>query len=76
MLPASRVNVFSLSRIGFVFVVNTEAETDGLSDAGVGLYRLLSYIADEYDVSQALMSMVSVSRLWRNLSVKNSDGQL
>lgn len=52
-----------------MFVVNTEAETDGLSDAGVGLYRLLNYIADEYDVSQALMSMVSVSRLWRDLSV-------
>lgn len=44
-----------------MFVVNTEDEMDGLSDAGVGFYRLLSYIADEYDVSQALMSMLSVS---------------
>lgn len=76
MLPASRVNIFSHSRIGFVFVVNTEAERDGLSDAGVGFYRLLNYIADEYDESQALMSMLLVSSLWRNLNVKNSDSQL
>uniref|UniRef100_UPI003AAA24A0 UDP-glucose:glycoprotein glucosyltransferase 2 n=1 Tax=Centroberyx gerrardi TaxID=166262 RepID=UPI003AAA24A0 len=47
-------------RIGFVFVVNTEDEIDGFSDAGVGFYRLLNYIADEYDLSQALMSMVSM----------------
>ncbi|XP_056244979.1 UDP-glucose:glycoprotein glucosyltransferase 2 isoform X5 [Seriola aureovittata] len=47
-------------RIGFVFVVNTKDEIDGFSDAGVGFYRLLNYIADEYDLSQALMSMVSM----------------
>uniref|UniRef100_A0A668ANH5 UDP-glucose ceramide glucosyltransferase-like 1 n=1 Tax=Myripristis murdjan TaxID=586833 RepID=A0A668ANH5_9TELE len=47
-------------RIGFVFVVNTEDEIDGFSDAGVAFYRLLNYIADEYDLSQALMSMVSM----------------
>ncbi|TNN23540.1 UDP-glucose:glycoprotein glucosyltransferase 1 [Liparis tanakae] len=47
-------------RIGFVFVVNTEEEIDGFSDAGVGFFRLLNYIADEYDLSQALMSMVSL----------------
>uniref|UniRef100_A0A8C9WVI7 UDP-glucose ceramide glucosyltransferase-like 1 n=1 Tax=Sander lucioperca TaxID=283035 RepID=A0A8C9WVI7_SANLU len=45
-------------RIGFVFVVNTKDEIDGFSDAGVGFYRLLNYIADEYDLSQALMSML------------------
>uniref|UniRef100_A0A668AYB2 UDP-glucose ceramide glucosyltransferase-like 1 n=1 Tax=Myripristis murdjan TaxID=586833 RepID=A0A668AYB2_9TELE len=39
-------------RIGFVFVVNTEDEIDGFSDAGVAFYRLLNYIADEYDLSQ------------------------
>uniref|UniRef100_A0A671VY28 UDP-glucose glycoprotein glucosyltransferase 2 n=1 Tax=Sparus aurata TaxID=8175 RepID=A0A671VY28_SPAAU len=39
-------------RIGFVFVVNTKDEIDGFSDAGVGFYRLLNYIADEYDLSQ------------------------
>ena len=48
-------------RSGFVFVVNTDAELDGTTDAGVAFFRLLNYIADEYDLSQALMSMVSVS---------------
>lgn len=76
MLPANRVNIFSRSRIGFVFVVNTEDEVDGLSDAGVGFYRLLNYIADEYDGSQALMSMLSVSSLWCNLNDRNIDSQL
>lgn len=76
MLPANRVNIFSRSRIGFVFVVSTKDEMDGLSDAGVGFYRLLNYIADEYDVSQALMSMLSVRSLWCNLNVKNTDNQL
>ncbi|XP_036965883.1 UDP-glucose:glycoprotein glucosyltransferase 2 isoform X1 [Acanthopagrus latus] len=47
-------------RIGFVFVVNTKDEIDGFSDAGVGFYRLLNYIADEYDLSQALISMLSL----------------
>ncbi|XP_028993003.1 UDP-glucose:glycoprotein glucosyltransferase 2 isoform X3 [Betta splendens] len=47
-------------RIGFVFVVNTKDEIDGFLDAGVGFYRLLNYIADEYDLYQALMSMVSL----------------
>lgn len=44
-----------------MFVVNTKDEIDGFLDAGVGFFRLLNYIADEYDLSQALMSMVSVS---------------
>lgn len=48
-------------RIGFVFVVNPKDEIDGFSDAGVAFYRLLNYISDEYDLSQALMSMLSVS---------------
>ncbi|KAG7227632.1 hypothetical protein INR49_005447 [Caranx melampygus] len=51
-------------RIGFVFVVNTKDEIDGFSDAGVGFYRLLNYIADEYDLSQALMSVVSDAALF------------
>uniref|UniRef100_A0A3Q3JAS6 UDP-glucose ceramide glucosyltransferase-like 1 n=1 Tax=Monopterus albus TaxID=43700 RepID=A0A3Q3JAS6_MONAL len=45
-------------RIGFVFVVNTKDDIDGFSDAGVGFYRLLNYIADEYDLSQALVTML------------------
>lgn len=48
-------------RIGFVFVVNGEEEIDGSSDAGVAFYRLLNYIGEEYDLSQALMSTLSVS---------------
>ncbi|XP_068184854.1 UDP-glucose:glycoprotein glucosyltransferase 2 [Antennarius striatus] len=47
-------------RIGFVFVVNTKDEIDGFSDAGVGFYRLLNYITEEYDLSQALMSLFSL----------------
>uniref|UniRef100_A0A8C7WFV9 UDP-glucose ceramide glucosyltransferase-like 1 n=1 Tax=Oncorhynchus mykiss TaxID=8022 RepID=A0A8C7WFV9_ONCMY len=39
-------------RIGFVFVVNTDDEVDGTTDAGVAFFRLLNYIADEYDLSQ------------------------
>lgn len=52
-----------------MFVVNTKDEIDGFSDAGVGFYRLLNYITDEYDLSQALMSMLSVSCPWYNLNV-------
>lgn len=47
-----------------MFVVNTKDEIDGFSDAGVGFYRLLNYITDEYDLSHALMSMLSVSCPW------------
>uniref|UniRef100_A0A8C8DRB7 UDP-glucose ceramide glucosyltransferase-like 1 n=1 Tax=Oryzias sinensis TaxID=183150 RepID=A0A8C8DRB7_9TELE len=47
-------------RIGLVFVVNPRDDIDGFSDAGVGFYRLLNYIADEYDVPQAVMSMISL----------------
>ncbi|XP_019910403.2 UDP-glucose:glycoprotein glucosyltransferase 2 isoform X3 [Esox lucius] len=47
-------------RIGFVFVVNTDDKVDGNTDAGVAFFRLLNYIADEYDLSHALMSMVSL----------------
>uniref|UniRef100_A0A3P8XFW7 UDP-glucose glycoprotein glucosyltransferase 2 n=1 Tax=Esox lucius TaxID=8010 RepID=A0A3P8XFW7_ESOLU len=45
-------------RIGFVFVVNTDDKVDGNTDAGVAFFRLLNYIADEYDLSHALMSML------------------
>ncbi|KAJ8252912.1 hypothetical protein GJAV_G00206940 [Gymnothorax javanicus] len=47
-------------RIGFVFVVSAEDKADGHVDAGVALFRVLSYIADEYDFSQAFVSMVSL----------------
>ncbi|KAJ8350264.1 hypothetical protein SKAU_G00253940 [Synaphobranchus kaupii] len=47
-------------RIGFVFVVSTDDKVDGYVDAGVALFRVLSYIAEEYDFSQAFISMVSM----------------
>ncbi|KAJ3592196.1 hypothetical protein NHX12_007324 [Muraenolepis orangiensis] len=47
-------------RIGFIFVVNTEDEADGFKDTGVAFYRLLSYIAEEYDLAQALTSVASM----------------
>lgn len=47
-------------RIGFVLVVNSDDEVDGLSDAGVALFRLLNYISEEYDEAQAFTSMVSI----------------
>ncbi|XP_036396338.1 UDP-glucose:glycoprotein glucosyltransferase 2 [Megalops cyprinoides] len=47
-------------RIGFVFVVNTDDKVDGHLDAGVALFRALNYIAEEYDFSQAFMSMVAM----------------
>uniref|UniRef100_A0A6Q2Y8C2 UDP-glucose ceramide glucosyltransferase-like 1 n=1 Tax=Esox lucius TaxID=8010 RepID=A0A6Q2Y8C2_ESOLU len=56
-------------RIGFVFVVNTDDKVDGNTDAGVAFFRLLNYIADEYDLSHALMSMVSVMEIGETLSV-------
>uniref|UniRef100_A0A8C5FI82 UDP-glucose ceramide glucosyltransferase-like 1 n=1 Tax=Gadus morhua TaxID=8049 RepID=A0A8C5FI82_GADMO len=56
-------------RIGFIFVVNTEEEVDGFTDVGVAFYRLLSYIAEEYDLSQALTSMYSKIRVGESLSV-------
>ncbi|XP_028846353.1 UDP-glucose:glycoprotein glucosyltransferase 2 isoform X5 [Denticeps clupeoides] len=45
-------------RIGFVFVVNTDDKVDGFLDPGVAFYRVLNYVIEEYDVSQAFMSMI------------------
>ncbi|XP_026784150.3 UDP-glucose:glycoprotein glucosyltransferase 2 isoform X1 [Pangasianodon hypophthalmus] len=47
-------------RIGFVFVVNTDEKVDGYMDAGVAFFRVLNYITEEYDVTQAFLSMVSM----------------
>ncbi|KAL7881321.1 hypothetical protein AOLI_G00081690 [Acnodon oligacanthus] len=47
-------------RIGFVFVVNTDDKVDGNEDAGVAFFRVLNYIAEEYDMTQAFLSMVSM----------------
>ncbi|XP_036427441.1 UDP-glucose:glycoprotein glucosyltransferase 2 isoform X2 [Colossoma macropomum] len=47
-------------RIGFVFVVNTDDKVDGYKDAGVAFFRVLNYITEEYDMTQAFLSMVSM----------------
>ncbi|XP_017806856.1 UDP-glucose:glycoprotein glucosyltransferase 2 isoform X2 [Papio anubis] len=45
-------------RIGFVFVLNTDDEVDGANDAGVALWRAFNYIAEEFDISEAFISLV------------------
>ncbi|XP_026873963.2 UDP-glucose:glycoprotein glucosyltransferase 2 isoform X2 [Electrophorus electricus] len=47
-------------RIGFVFVVNTDEKVDGYGDAGVAFFRVLNYITEEYDITQAFLSMISM----------------
>ncbi|XP_057192327.1 UDP-glucose:glycoprotein glucosyltransferase 2 isoform X1 [Triplophysa rosa] len=47
-------------RIGFVLVVSTDDSVDGYLDAGVALFRMLNYISEEYDETQAFTSMVSI----------------
>ncbi|CAL8404904.1 unnamed protein product [Boreogadus saida] len=47
-------------------------QVDGFTGVGVAFYRLLSYIAEEYDLSQALTSVVSMYskiRVGESLSV-------
>lgn len=46
-----------------MLVVSTDDNVDGYLDAGVALFRLLNYISEEYDETQAFTSMVSVSIL-------------
>lgn len=53
--------IFNSFRIGFVLVVNDEEKVDGYEDAGIALFRVLNYITEEYDVTQAFLSMLSVS---------------
>nr|XP_055100413.1 UDP-glucose:glycoprotein glucosyltransferase 2-like [Symphalangus syndactylus] len=45
-------------RIGFVFILNTDDEVDGANDAGVALWRAFNYIAEEFDKSEAFISIV------------------
>uniref|UniRef100_A0A669CH43 UDP-glucose ceramide glucosyltransferase-like 1 n=1 Tax=Oreochromis niloticus TaxID=8128 RepID=A0A669CH43_ORENI len=55
-------------RIGFVFVVNTKDEIDGFSDAGVGFYRLLNYIADDLNLLATLLQLYSKVDVGETLS--------
>lgn len=50
-----------LYRIGFVFILNTKEEIDGNEDAGIALWRMFNYIAEESDISQAFTSIINVS---------------
>ncbi|XP_051051177.1 UDP-glucose:glycoprotein glucosyltransferase 2 [Phodopus roborovskii] len=45
-------------RIGFVFILNVDNEVDGAVDAGVALWRAFNYIEENYDVSEAFISMI------------------
>lgn len=52
---------FSLNRIGFVFILNTDEDRDGNEDAGVALWRAFNYITDEQDVPEAWAAIIDVS---------------
>lgn len=56
----------SFPRIGFVFIINTDDEVNGMNDAGVALWRAFNYIAEEHDVSQAFVSITHVSLCMRH----------
>nr|KAF6428721.1 UDP-glucose glycoprotein glucosyltransferase 2 [Rousettus aegyptiacus] len=56
-------------RIGFVFIINTDDEVDGMDDAGVALWRAFNYIADEHDVSQAF---ISITHMYQKVKKQNT----
>uniref|UniRef100_H0WPZ6 UDP-glucose ceramide glucosyltransferase-like 1 n=1 Tax=Otolemur garnettii TaxID=30611 RepID=H0WPZ6_OTOGA len=55
-------------RIGFVFILNTDDEVNGASDAGVALWRAFNYIAEEYDELEAFISIV---HMYENVKDQN-----
>ncbi|XP_029460576.1 UDP-glucose:glycoprotein glucosyltransferase 2 isoform X2 [Rhinatrema bivittatum] len=59
-------------RIGFVFVFNTE-EIDGNEDAGAALWRAFNYIAEEYDATQAFISMANIYNKMKDGEVLTMD---
>ncbi|XP_074234532.1 UDP-glucose:glycoprotein glucosyltransferase 2 [Camelus bactrianus] len=60
-------------RIGFVFIVNTDDEVDGTADAGVALWRAFQYIAEEYDTTQAFISIVNMYKKVENRNILTVD---
>lgn len=56
-------------RIGFVFIINTDDEVNGMNDAGVALWRAFNYIAEEHDVSQAF---VSITHMYQKVKKQNT----
>ncbi|TSO88057.1 UDP-glucose:glycoprotein glucosyltransferase 2 [Bagarius yarrelli] len=47
-------------RIGFVFVINEDEKVGVYTDAGVAFFRVFNYLSEEYDITQAFLSMVSI----------------
>ncbi|XP_074155473.1 UDP-glucose:glycoprotein glucosyltransferase 2 isoform X1 [Sminthopsis crassicaudata] len=47
-------------RIGFVFILNTDDVIDGHNDAGVALWRVINYIIEEYNITQAFAAIVKM----------------
>ncbi|ETE70311.1 UDP-glucose:glycoprotein glucosyltransferase 1, partial [Ophiophagus hannah] len=63
-----------LSRLGFVFILNTDEVIDGNKNAGVALWRAFNFIADEVDIPHAFVSLFYMYRQvedGRILSVDN-----
>ncbi|XP_043850878.1 UDP-glucose:glycoprotein glucosyltransferase 2 [Dromiciops gliroides] len=47
-------------RIGFVFILNTDDAIDGHNDAGVALWRVINYITEEYNITQAFATIIKM----------------
>ncbi|XP_074048017.1 UDP-glucose:glycoprotein glucosyltransferase 2 isoform X2 [Macrotis lagotis] len=47
-------------RIGFVFILNTSDVIDGHDDAGVALWRIINYIIEEHNVTQAFVAIAKM----------------
>ncbi|XP_006879686.1 PREDICTED: UDP-glucose:glycoprotein glucosyltransferase 2, partial [Elephantulus edwardii] len=55
-------------RIGYVFILNTDDEVDGMKDAGVALWRAFTFMTKEADVLQAFMN---IAHMYLNLQDQN-----
>ncbi|KAF6085164.1 UDP-glucose glycoprotein glucosyltransferase 2 [Phyllostomus discolor] len=60
-------------RIGFVFVVNTDDQVDGTSDAGVALWRAFSCIVEEQGALQAFKSVARMYQKVKNPNILTVD---
>ncbi|XP_001377394.4 UDP-glucose:glycoprotein glucosyltransferase 2 isoform X2 [Monodelphis domestica] len=55
-------------RIGFVFILNTDDVIDGHNDAGVALWRVINYITEEYNITQAFAAII---KMYHNVKGKD-----
>ncbi|XP_072478199.1 UDP-glucose:glycoprotein glucosyltransferase 2 isoform X2 [Notamacropus eugenii] len=60
-------------RIGFVFILNTDDVIDGHNDAGVALWRVINYIIEEYNITQAFATMVKMYHNVKERDLLNVD---